>query len=319
MLKRKNRLIYILAAVTLVLIAVIYVLPEVSDEMTKTVTAEYGTLEETDSITCYFVRNEKVYAPTVSGSVKLVADEGIKVRRNTKIAEIEEGSTGEQNYREEIEKLGDTLRETSDCRAAINGVVSYMIDGNENIMSFANLKNITFDDVKNMDNSFVNLSRDAVTAGEPLYKIYRNEKWYMLFWTDEETAARYEKGSVVTVIFEDGSVTASVSSVRKQGTVYRVSLKCNRYYSELSDTRVKDATVVTRSVSGLVVPDSCITEEKGVKGVMVRNTYGEFVFKPVNILLDDGEKSIVSSDKYYDSEGNEVLTIKIYDELIRNP
>ena len=45
MLKRKNRLIYILAAVTLVLIAVIYVLPEVSDEMTKTVTAEYGTLD----------------------------------------------------------------------------------------------------------------------------------------------------------------------------------------------------------------------------------------------------------------------------------
>ena len=86
MLKRKNRLIYILAAVTLVLIAVIYVLPEVSDEMTKTVTAEYGTLEETDSITCYFVRNEKVYAPAVSGSVKLAADEGIKVRRNTKIA-----------------------------------------------------------------------------------------------------------------------------------------------------------------------------------------------------------------------------------------
>lgn len=319
MLNRKNRFIYILAVLALVLIAVIYVLPKVSDEMTKTVTAEYGTLEESDSVICYFVRNEKVYAPSVSGSVKLAADEGIKVRKNTKIAEIEEGSTGEASYRSEIEKLGDTLRETSDCRAAVNGVVSYMIDGNENVMSFANLRNITFDDVKNMDNSFVNLSRDTVTAGEPLYKIYRNEKWYMLFWTDEKTASGYEPGSLVSVIFEDGSVSASVGSVKKQGTSYRVSLKCNRYYSGLSDTRVKDATIITKSVSGLVVPDSCITEEDGVKGVMVRNTYGEFVFKPVNILLDDGEKSIVSSDKYYDSEGNEVITIKIYDELIRNP
>lgn len=319
MSKRKYRYIYILAALTVLLVIVIYALPKVSESMTKTVIAEYGSIEETDSVTCYFVRNEKVYAPSVSGSVKLLIDEGTKIRKNTKIAEISQGEAGDSGYGPLADKLGDTLKTTSDCKSKINGQVSYMVDGNEAVMSVSNLKNISFDDVKNMDNDFTDLKRETTAAGEPLYKIYKNEKWYMLFWTDEETAAGYEKGNTVTVRFEDAKVSATVSGVRNQGSLYRVCLVCNRYYEHLADTRRADASIVTSSASGLIVPLSCITKQDDAEGVMVRNTSGEFEFMPVNVLMKDKENAVVSSDKYYDSEGNEVLTIKIYDEMLRNP
>lgn len=319
MSKKKLRLILPLLVIVIALCVVIYGLPKVSDSMTKTVLAEYGTIEKTDQITCYFVRNERVYAPTISGEINYRIDEGTKIRKGTKVADIEQSEAGEKGYSSEIEKLGKKLKETSSCKAKINGVVSYKIDGNEAVMSTSRLKNISYDDVKNMDNSYEDLTRNTVVAGEPIYKIYKNEKWYMMFWTDEKTAENYTKGMSVRVRFEDGDVKAVVAGKKKQGGLYRIKLRSNRYYEGLSDTRVADATVVTASSSGLIIENTCICEEEGQKGVMVRSTTGEYVFTPINILLTDEKQSVISSDKYYDEEGKEHLTVNIYDELLRNP
>lgn len=319
MSKKKLRLILPLLIIVIALCVIIYVLPKVSDSMTKTVIAEYGTIEKTDEMTCYFVRDERVYAPKESGEIDYLIDEGTKVRKGTKIADIKQSEAGEKGYSEEIEKLGEKLKETSSCKAKINGVVSYKIDGNEAIMSTSRIKSIGYNDVKNMENSFEDLSRNQVVAGEPIYKIYKNEKWYILFWTDKKTAENYTKGMSVRIRLPEGDVRAVVAGKKKQGDLYRVKLRSNRYYEGLSDTRVADATVVTASCSGLIIENSCICEEEGQKGVMVRSKTGEYVFTPINILLADEKQSVVSSDKYYDEEGNEHFTINIYDEMLRNP
>lgn len=319
MFTRGNRFIITLIGVAVVLCIIIYGLPKITDSMTKTLTIEYGSIESSDDVTCYIVRNEKIYAPSLSGDVSYKIKEGTKIRKGTKILSISGSNEGNPENQDLINKLGDSLISTDSFRAKINGVLSYKVDGNENIMSVSRLKDITFDEVKDMDNNFENLKKDSVKAGEPIYKIYKNEKWYMLFWVDKETASKYTKGASVAVRFEDGKVNATVSKVRKQKSQYRISLVCNHYYKKLSDTRKIDATVVTSSSSGIIIPNKSIIEEKGKKGVMVKSITGEYSFKPVNILLSDDENSVVSADKFYDEDGKEVITVSVYDEILRNP
>ena len=96
-------------------------------------------------------------------------------------------------------------------------------------------------------------------------------------------------------------------------------LVSNRYYKSLASFRTETATVITHTCSGLVLQNSCITEEDGQQGVCVRNTAGEYVFKPVQILLQGKKESVLTAGQYYDNDGNAVSTIEIYDEVLRNP
>ena len=109
--KKKNILLAsILAAVTIVLGIVIYVLPMVSDALTSTWVLEYGSLQVTDKATCYAVRYETPQNVTADGSIQYHIEEGTMVRRGTKILDVAPGG-------------GYTAQGT--------GIVSYYSDGKE--------------------------------------------------------------------------------------------------------------------------------------------------------------------------------------------
>ena len=311
--KKKNRFIYLYILIVLVLCFVIYLLPKLSDTMTKTVIAEYGTMELSDEVQCYAARNEKVYTAGSGGQTEYLVNEGEKVRKGTKVLKVSGGGAGQpgDKYTSILERLGSGARQSDSYTTATNGVISYYIDGYESTFTHKKIKKMTFDQVKDIQNDYMDLSRKSVLAGEPVYKLYKNEKWYMVFWIDEASASDYEKGRSVTVRLKEGEVEADIESVTQQENKFRVILVSNRYYKSLASFRTETATVITHTCSGLVLQNSCITEEDGQPGVYVRNTAGEYVFKPVQILLQAGQ--------YYDNDGNAVSTIEIYDEVLRNP
>ena len=319
--KKKNRFIYLYILIVLVLCFVIYLLPKLSDTMTKTVIAEYGTMELSDEVQCYAARNEKVYTAGSGGQTEYLVNEGEKVRKGTKVLKVSGGGEGQpgDKYTSILERLGSGARQSDSYTTATNGVISYYIDGYESTFTHKKIKKMTFDQVKDIQNDYMDLSRKSVLAGEPVYKLYKNEKWYMVFWIDEESASDYEKGRSVTVRLKDGEVEADIESVTQQENKFRVILVSNRYYKSLASFRTETATVITHTCSGLVLQNSCITEEDGQQGVYVRNTAGEYVFKPVQILLQGKKESVLTAGQYYDNDGNAVSTIEIYDEVLRNP
>ena len=290
--------------------------------MTKTVIAEYGTMELSDEVQCYAARNEKVYTAGSGGQTEYLVNEGEKVRKGTKVLKVSGGGAGQpgDKYTSILERLGSGARQSDSYTTATNGVISYYIDGYESTFTHKKIKKMTFDQVKDIQNDYMDLSRKSVLAGEPVYKLYKNEKWYMVFWIDEESASDYEKGRSVTVRLKDGEVEADIESVTQQENKFRVILVSNRYYKSLASFRTETATVITHTCSGLVLQNSCITEEDGQQqGVYVRNTAGEYVFKPVQILLQGEKESVLTAGQYYDNDGNAVSTIEIYDEVLRNP
>ena len=69
MSRKAKAVIYIYIFVMVCLAVVIYVVPSVTGMLTSTLVITYGNLTETDTATCYFVRNEKVYLAEAAGTV----------------------------------------------------------------------------------------------------------------------------------------------------------------------------------------------------------------------------------------------------------
>ena len=69
MSRKAKAVIYIYIFVMVCLAVIIYVVPSVTGMLTSTLVITYGNLTETDTATCYFVRNENVYLAEASGTV----------------------------------------------------------------------------------------------------------------------------------------------------------------------------------------------------------------------------------------------------------
>ena len=81
-------LVYLFIIALLTLSAIIYILPALTGVLTKTSVVEYGNLQVVDNVTCYFVRDEKVYSADSSGTIQYYYEEGALVRKGSKILEL---------------------------------------------------------------------------------------------------------------------------------------------------------------------------------------------------------------------------------------
>ena len=59
---------------------------------------------------------------------------------------------------------------------------------------------------------------------------------------------------------------------------------------------------------------------KGTKaGCYVKTPAGDYVFKEVQTLATDGDKTLVTETEFFDDKGKPVSTVKAYDEVKRDP
>ena len=78
-------------------------------------------------------------------------------------------------------------------------------------------------------------------------------------------------------------------------------------------------TIVTSDNDGLIVDNKCIIERKGKEGVYVKNKNGEYEFKEIKIISSNGSESVIEDATFIDSEGNQVYTVDVYDEVLKHP
>jgi len=79
-----------------ILFVIIYVFPNVTGALKKTEIIQYGSIQVTDHVTAYLVRNETVYFANKTGSIHYNVKEGEMVRKGVKILDIASGAQGEE-------------------------------------------------------------------------------------------------------------------------------------------------------------------------------------------------------------------------------
>lgn len=321
---KKKALFGIIAYATLVLICVlaVYVVPSVRGMLVSTYLAEPGEINLTDSVDAFVVRDESVYLAKNSANVVRLADEGKLVKAGTQVVELEgEGVPSSADvYTHILSSLGKKVKRTDSGKTKIAGYVSYSVDGAEGRLKTEKISEIDhskLDSVIGFD--LKSTTKGASAADDPVFKIVRNGKYYIVFYLGKKDAKRYIEGDTVNLVVNDKEINAKVSSVNKEGTEYRIVLKCGILFDGYLTERMIHADITTSGAKGLKLKSSSIIKKDGVKGVLVRNKVGTNVFKPVCVKADDGENCIVYQDIFMDDKSNFVETISIYDEVIEKP
>ncbi len=317
--KKRGLLLYIIVLIVLGIITEL--VPEVTGALTKTEILQYENMQITDEVTCYFVRKETVHLASNAGAINYYIEDGVKVRKNTKILDIAPQSAGSDisKYADIVTRLGSSDVTLTQMNSAQNGIVSYYVDGYEGYFTPEKMDSIKYKDIEDTKIKPVNLTRKNTLAGEPLFKICEGNYWYMLAWVDPGNISKYEVGNSVKVDLPLGQIKANIEKLVDQGDHWLVIMKTTMYYEDFAKIRSANATIITQDYSGIKVRNSSMTTKDGVVGVYIKSKNGDFVFKPVKIITSDGDYSLVYVSSFYDKDGKEVKTVEIYDEILKNP
>jgi len=312
--------VFLLSLIALYII--IYAAPGVTGALEKTEILQYGSLKISDNVTCYFIRNEKVYSAIGEGAINYYVGDSVLVKKGTKILDIAREPIerdGEQSgFKDIMDRLGGDAARLADCVSEFNGVTSYYIDGYENYFTPDSMRGLKYDAVSGLHPSPVNVVRSDTLEGEPLYKICDSKKWYVVCWIGAANISKYVKGKSVTLNLPLGDLKATIDDIIQDGDKWLIIMSTDRYYEDFAKARAVQAEVVPANYDGLVIRNMSITVSDGVVGVYIKAKNGDFVFKPIKVITTDGQNSLVEASYYYDN-GDKVSTVNIYDEILINP
>lgn len=322
-MKRTKRILAVLFVLAVIILSIIiYAVPKVTGALTKTEILQYGNFKVTNDVTCYFVRNEKVYAAAHGGVINYYIGDGVQVKQGTRILDITPAASGEESestYQDLITRLGNDDVELSSCLSEFNGITSYYIDGYENYFTPETMRDLHYAEVSKFSLTPVNVVRESTRKGEPLYKICDNGQWHVVCWVDSGDIPKYKVGKSVTINLPLGQVSATITDIIEDGERWLVVFQTNRYYEDFGKVRMAEATVVTSDYNGIIIRNESITTSNGAIGVYIKSKNGDYIFKPIKTIATDGENSLVAVSAFDDDQGKKVNTVDIYDEILKNP
>jgi putative membrane fusion protein len=283
----------------------ISVIPGISGALTRTAVISYGTLQVTDTTTCFLVRDEVVIQAKQSGTISYYIEEGSKTRKGTKVLDIYPAGGTASGY-----------------HCSTTGIVSYYVDGYEAYFTPDNIKNMEPAKLSELVVSPEDTVRTRVSTGEPVYKLILQDVWYAVILVSEENIGKYTVDSEVSVQFPDGAVKGRTTELIQKTEGWLVVVKIDRYYEGFARIRQAQAKVITKDYQGLILPNTAITQKEGYPGVYVRKLDGSFVFTRVKAITTDGNDSLVESSYFYETDAQgaqvKISTVEIYDEILRN-
>lgn len=325
--KKKTIYIFLIALVTLYI--VIEIVPFLTGALTRTEILRYGEIKIDQDVECYIVRDETVYSAPDSGDVSFKFDEGSLIKKGATVLSFAKDSSasdkGNQDglknsdFKDFIKRLGSNMVVDQNFTAAKRGIFSTYIDGYESTFTPKTMEKLTYKQVSGMSIKGQDVERKSVLKGEPIYKISDNTTWYIIFWIKNNEVAKYHSNAAVTVTLPDGQIRATVSKLVADKDRFLVILKTNRYDKNFASQRKVQANVLLSDQRGLLVSNSSLTTKDKKVGVYIKNTIGDYIFKPVRTIATDGKKTVVLEGVYYDDKGQPIETVNVYDEVLKKP
>ena len=322
--KKTRRILILYLAVLVLLYIVIFQMPKMSDKFETTQVLENGTLEVSCEAEGYIVKDEAICVCSKTGTITYRVEDGTVVKKETKIESIEEtDSDSESQIKSKYQKLLDKLQgypllQTSSL-APISGVFSMSMDGNEKYFCIDNLDKIKKEEAEDLSMKQVNLQREKVNKGEPVYKISNDDAWYIITWVDKEDAGKYEEGQKVKITIGDSTLDAKVRTIKRDGDFFKMVFYLNVYYEDFCSARKVDMTIVQSNTMGVIVDNECIVEKNGQQGVYVRTKDGDTYFRPIKVKITDGKQSVIYESIYVNDKYEQVETVRVYQEVLRHP
>ncbi len=209
-------------------------------------------------------------------------------------------------------------------KATISGVVSYKVDGLENILTTDSVTELTEDYLKKLKLK----TGETIPSSDECGKIVNNYYCYIATVTNAEEAKEAKVDSTVKIVLSTGSeIKAKISHIISQesGNTLLI-LKITDCVEELINYRKVSLEIIWWSANGLKVPNSSISEKDGMKYI-VRKRVGYSDDILVKVLKVAENYSIIENYTslelkelgYSTSEIANMKSISLYDEILLKP
>ena len=294
--KKKSRLpliaIIIFVLVLAALYAYLYILPGIKDSRTERSVVYYTRIQDQKESMCVVLRKEQVVNSGGAGSVSYFAEEGVKARKRTKIADVYTGG------------------ERRSLTAPATGFLSFYLDGYEEMLDPDLFAELDITEIAGTKFADPEGNRPSDVDGDvPVFKIVSSDVWYVLIIEPLTSASEYSLGSSLSIVFPDGTaVPAVVDSFRDDGSYRAFLASVSRYYEKSPQIRSFTGKVISSVYEGLMVQtDSIATNGENI-GVYVLGLDGEYSFRSIEIIKETPDGILIQDG------GN----VKQYDEVLND-
>lgn len=222
---------------------------------------------------------------------------------------------------ESLEKLeaekaritGEINKNTIDYYAKDAGIVSFKVDGYEEIYKYSDRSKYRFEDLKEKPIKKNLLDNKVSENNEPIFKIISNYEWYMILdGSNIKDVDKLKQGSSIRIGSKDKEILGSVEHIQKTKENITILCKFNTDFEEFYDQRFISVDVIRYKYEGFKLPKKALVEEANQKGVFIRDISGITRFRPVKILYDKDDMIYISTG---DDQSN--IAIGVEDELVK--
>lgn len=203
-----------------------------------------------------------------------------------------------------------------------SGMVSYRVDGLENVLKIEDFKELNEEKLNNLDLK----TGQIISSSNEEAKVINNFEIYIATVLDSLSAKQAEAGKNVLITFSSGEeVTAEIhyTKVQENGKVLIV-FKLNTLTEELRNYRKISFNITWWSVAGIKVPNDAIVEDENHSKYVLRKTSTGTTKCYIKILKTNEKYSIISSYSVEDLmvlgiDASSYKGISVYDTIMLYP
>jgi|GEM_PF-910947 len=204
--------------------------------------------------------------------------------------------------------------------ARTSGLVSYELDGYEQVLKPENIQALTTANVLKVQEEITAKKKDKKAEKIEGVKVVDNFEWYIAAVIPQGVLSKDDIGRNIRVRFTDynGTVVSGTLNNLAQGDEKGslIIVKTDEQLKDFQRIRTANVEIITRYSEGLIVPKKCIIEKGGLQGVFIERS-GIAKFVPVKIVISGDDEALVANlskdDKGYQSNNYE---LKPYDRVI---
>ncbi len=200
------------------------------------------------------------------------------------------------------------------------GVVSFSLDGYEQILNPSNIKSFKQDSIKEIMDSLDKDKKDSDKEPQMGIKLVDNFEWYTCSLINEEQARGLKLGKKLKLRFGEfgnAEVNGQVYEVSQpEGGTCLVIIRITEHVDDFYKKRVADMDIIREYNEGFTIPVKAIVVKDNIKGVYVLRK-GTVKFIPIAVMTEYGDTCFVRNLSQEDSSykaGSDYL--KIFDEVI---
>lgn len=224
------------------------------------------------------------------------------------------------NQKEEYEKQLESSSET--VKAPISGVVSYRVDGLENVLKADDFSNLTSETLENLDIK----TGKIISTNDETAKVIDNFGCYIATIVDSYVAKDSKEGDNVKITLSSGNeVTGTIEYKKEQDDGQTlIVFKINTLTEELISYRKISCNITWWKYSGLKVPNDAIGEDGSGQKYVLKKTLSGTSKVLIKVLKTNNKYSIISTYNAEDlktlgMDATESGNIAVYDTIMMYP